>query len=148
MLEFLRKKEKEERLRGVLVNERFFERTPSGPEVVGSKCKKCGKMYFPQKSICEVCFEAGTLETHPLAKRGKIISFSISHQSTLGIPTPYAFAYLHLDDGIILYSILKDWEPAEEKLGVGVEVEQCLDVIRHDYNGNPIVGFKYRPVGR
>ncbi len=133
--------------KGLLVVEKFFQRTPQGPILVGSKCKECGKVFFPQKKVCTKCFRDDTLEQHPLAKRGRIISYSVSHHNLQGIPLPYAFAYVHLpEDNIILFSLLKDLEPAEEKLAVGIEVEQCLDYLREDPWGNKIITYKYRPV--
>jgi uncharacterized OB-fold protein len=138
----------QEKLKGLLVVEKFFERTPNGPVLVGSKCKECGKVFFPKKKVCTRCFRDDTLELHPLAKKGRIITYSISHHNNLGIPMPYAFAYVFLpDDDIIIYSLLKDWDPAEEKLFCGQEVEQCMDLLRTDAWGNKIITYKYRPVG-
>ena len=56
--------------KGLLVVEKFFQRTPDGPVLVGSKCKVCGKVFFPQKKVCTQCFRDDVLEIHPLAKRG------------------------------------------------------------------------------
>ncbi len=136
------------KLKGLFVVEKFFERTPDGPVLVGSKCKECGKTYFPRKRICVKCFRDDTLEVHPLAKRGRIVTYSISHHNYIGIPMPYAFAYVYLpDDDLIIYSLIKDFEPSEKRLYCGQEVEQCMDFLREDPWGNPIVTYKYRPIG-
>jgi len=133
--------------KGLLVVEKFFQRTPDGPILVGSKCKICGKVFFPQKKVCTKCFRDDVLELHPLAKRGKIVSYSISHHNYQGIPLPYAFAYVYLpEDDLIIYSLLKDWQPESEKLAIGREVEQCIDFMREDPWGNKIICYKYRPV--
>lgn len=67
-----------DKLKGLLVVDKFFERTPDGPLLVGSKCKECGKVYFPRKKVCYKCFKNDTLEVHPMAKRGQIVTYSIS----------------------------------------------------------------------
>jgi uncharacterized OB-fold protein len=136
-------------LKGLLVAEKFFERTADGPVLVGSKCRECGKVYFPQKRVCTRCFRKDTLEVHPLAKRGEIVTYSVSHMSHIGIPTPYAFGYVYLpDDDITIFTLFQEWEPAEEKLFIGQQVERCYGVFRHDPWDNPIVAYLYRCVGR
>ena len=49
-------------LKGLLVVENFFERTPNGPILVGSKCRECGKVYFPKKKVCHKCFRNDCLD--------------------------------------------------------------------------------------
>ena len=135
--------------RGLLVAERFFERTPGGPVLVGSKCRECGKVFFPRKRVCTRCFRDDTLEIHPLAERGEIVTYSVSHLSHIGIPTPYAFGYVYLpEDDITLYTLFQDWEPAEEKLFIGQQVARCYGVIREDPWENPVLSYLYRCVGR
>jgi len=135
-------------VRGLLVVDRFFERTPAGPVLVGSRCRLCGKVAFPRKKVCTRCFRNDCMEVHPLAKQGEIVTYSVSHMSHIGIPTPYAFGYVYLpDDRITIYTLFKDWEPAEEKLRIGGRAELCYDVFRNDPWGNPIVAYMYRCLG-
>ncbi len=134
-----------DKVKGLLVVEKFFERTPADPVLVGSKCKLCGKVWFPRKKVCPVCFRNDTMNVHPLATRGEIVTYSISHMSHIGIPTPYAFGYVYLpDNDITIYTLFKDWYPPERKLFIGQQVELCYDVIREDPWGNPIVSYLYR----
>ncbi len=135
-------------LKGMLVVEKFFDRTPSGPVLVGSKCKECGKVFFPRKTVCTKCFRNDTMGVHPLAKKGEIVTYSISHMNHLGIPTPYAFGYVYLpDDHITIFTLFKDWDPPEKKLFIGQEVELCYDIFRVDPWGNPMIAYLYRCVG-
>jgi len=136
-------------LKGLLVVEKFFERTPDGPVLVGSKCTECGKVGFPRKKVCTRCFRNDTMEVHPMARRGEIVTYSVSHMSHIGIPTPYAFGYVYLpEDGITIFTLFEDWEPAEEKLFIGQQAELCYGEVRVDPWGNSIVGYKYRCIGR
>jgi uncharacterized OB-fold protein len=135
-------------LKGLLVEEKFFERTPDGPLLVGSKCRECGKVNFPRKKVCAKCFRNDTMEIHPLAKRGEIVTYSVAHMNHIGIPNPYAFGYVYLpDDDITIFTIFKDWAPAEEKLFIGQQTELCYGQVREDPWGNPIIGYMYRCVG-
>ena len=137
-----------EKLKGMLVVDKFFDRTPSGPVLVGSKCSECGQVYFPRKKVCTKCFRDDCLDQHPLAKKGEIVTYSVSHMSHIGIPTPYAFGYVYLpEDNISIFTLFKDWDPAEEKLFIGQQVELCYDVFREDPWGNPVITYLYRCVG-
>jgi len=137
-----------ETLKGLLVVEKFFERTPGGPVLVGSKCEVCRRVWFPKKKVCPTCFRNDTMVVHPLARYGEIVTYSISHMSHIGIPTPYAFGYVYLpDDDITIYTLFKDWQPAEAKLFIGQQLELCYDVFREDPWGNRIIGYMYRCLG-
>lgn len=136
-------------LKGLLVVDKFFEKTPQGPVLVGAKCKECGKVYFPQKKVCVKCFRDDTMELHPLSKKGEIVTFSVSHMSHIDIPTPYAFGYVYLpDDDITIYTIFTEWEPAEEKLFIGQQVELDYQPIRKDPWGNTVVSYVYKCTGK
>ena len=137
-----------DKLKGLLVVDKFFERTPDGPILVGSKCKECGKVYFPRKKVCSKCFRNDTLEIHPMAKQGQIVTYSISAMSHIGIPTPYAFGYVYLpEDDITIYTLFSDWDPPEEKLYIGQQTELGYEVFREDPWGNPVISYVYRCVG-
>jgi len=136
-------------IKGLLVVDKFFERAPTGPILVGSKCSACGKVYFPQKKVCYRCFCTDSVEVHPLAKTGEIVTYSIAHMSHIGIPTPYAFGYVYLpEDDITIYALFKDWEPPEERLFIGQQVELCYDTFREDPWGNKMIAYLYRCVGK
>jgi len=136
-------------LKGLLVVDKFFARTPEGPVLVGAKCSECGKVYFPRKTVCTKCFRNDTLEEHPLAKHGEIVTYSVSHMSHIGIPTPYGFGYVYLpEDDITIFTLFTDWEPAGEKLFIGQQTELCYGQVRVDPWGNPVVGYMHRCVGQ
>jgi len=136
------------RPKGLFAVDKFFDRTPDGPVLVGSRCRECGKVYFPRKKVCTKCFRDDCMEVHPLAKHGEIVTYSISHMSHIGMPTPYAFGYVYLpEDDITIYTLFKDWDPPEEKLFIGQRVEQCHDVFREDPWGNPMTTYLYRCTG-
>jgi uncharacterized protein len=135
----------EGKIKGLLVVDKFFERTPDGPLLVGSRCRECGKVAFPRKKVCCRCFRDDCMETHPMAREGEIVTYSISHMSHIGMPTPYAFGYVYLpEDDLTIYTLFKDWDPPEQRLFIGQRTELDYDVIRVDPWGNAIIGYVHR----
>jgi hypothetical protein len=138
----------QKKLKGLLVVDKFFEITPEGPILVGAKCTECGAVYFPRKKVCTKCFRNDTMKVHPLAKKGEIVTYCVSHLSHIDIPTPYASGYVYLpDDDITIFSIITGWQPSEEKLFIGQQVELDYEIIRKDPWGNPVIAYIYRVVG-
>ncbi len=136
------------KLKGLLVVDKFFQITPDGPVLVGSKCSKCGAVYFPQKKVCNKCFKNDTMKIHPLAKKGEIVTYYVSHMSHIDIPIPYASGYVYLpEDDITIFTIFTEWEPDEDRLWIGQQVELDYDIIRKDPWGNPVVAYVYKVVG-
>jgi len=135
--------------KGVLVDSKFFARRPDGTvEVVGSRCKKCGRVYFPRKRVCVDCLEWDGVEEVPLSKQGKLISYSISRDPMRGFPIPYAFGYVMLPEGIMLYSLFTDCEPYEEKLKIGMDMDMVIDHLMKDRWENDVICYKFRPAHR
>jgi len=132
--------------KGVLVDSKFFARSPDGGvEVVGSRCRQCGRVYFPRKRACVDCLTWDEMEDRPLSKRGKLVSFSVSRDPLRGFPIPYAFGYVMLPEGIMLYSLFTDCEPYEEKLKLGMDMEMVLDYMVTDRFDNEVICYKFRP---
>ncbi len=136
------------KLKGLLVVDKFFDISNNGPIFLGSKCKECGKVYFPKKKVCVKCFRDDVMEIHPMAKKGEIVTYSVSHMSHIDIPTPYAFGYVYLpDDNITIFTLFTDWEPADKKLFIGQQVELDIQAIRKDPWSNNIISYVYKCVG-
>lgn len=132
---------------GLLVEPKFFKETEKGLRLVGSMCKKCSLTFFPKKNYCTNCLNSSEIEEYILPTRGRLISYSIAHDSLLGIKTPYAFGYVKLiPDGLVIYSLLTECEPFDEKLKIGMEMEMVIEYMVKDFNDNDIYSYKFRPV--
>src|SRR5574341_991015 len=99
-----------------VVEPKLFADGPDGPYPVGSRCPRCSKVYFPRKKICTRCLGDNGMEDWPLSRKGTLMSFSVAHDSLMGLKTPYAFGYIRLPEGLVIYSLLTDCEPFEERL--------------------------------
>ena len=135
-----------ERSEGLLVEKRFFRRTDDGLEVVGSRCPDCDAFYFPRKRVCPACMTLDRLRDEPIGPGATIVSYSVSHDPARGIRTPYAFGYVKLDQGPMIYTLFTDCEPVEEKLTLGGAVEIVIETMKKDAWGNDVMAYKFRPV--
>ncbi len=129
-----------------VVNKDFFAMGRDGPMVVGSKCRKCGRVYFPKKRVCPDCWLRDEMEVVPLSKRGKLSLFTIATQSMLAIKTPYACGYVDLPEGVRLFTLLTDCKPFDEKLELDMEVEMVIGKIMKDDAGNDVYAYMFRPL--
>ena len=129
-----------------MVNDDFFEIGPEGPFVAGSKCHKCGRVYFPKKNVCVDCWEWGNMEVIPLSRRGRLTLYTVATMSMLGLDTPYACGYVDLPEGVRLYTLLTDCEPFEEKLKSDMEMEWVIEKMLTNEFGEDVYTYKFRPV--
>jgi len=121
------------------------------PQLIGSKCKSCGELFFPRKAKgwC-VCCQQATLEDVNLSRKGKFVSFSkVMQQPGGGFykgPVPYAYGLVDLPEGIRIEALI----PVEdvEGLEIGVEAELVIEKLCDDDEGNEIITFKFRPTGK
>jgi len=112
--------------------------------LLGTHCPRCGKTFFPKKSICPSCFVDEPLEVVELQGKGKVYSFTIIHQGPKGFKTPYATLYVDMPEGVRIFGpgFLEDF-PKGFEIGMEVKVESTtLDV---NGEGIPIMGFKFIP---
>ena len=131
------------------VQERLFH-IPSGegdePYLIGNRCRACGSVFFPPKGGCPNCLREDTLESIPIGRRGRISSFSILHVAPPGFPVPHVQAMIRLDEGPLVFSLLKDVSPEPNAVAIGDAVRLFIGEVRKDEHGNPIIGWLYRPV--
>lgn len=69
--------------------------------LVGSRCSKCGKSYFPTRPLCPECRSRGNIEDLAFSGNGKIATWTIIRTAPEGFEreTPYAVAIIDLDEG-------------------------------------------------
>jgi hypothetical protein len=115
------------------------------PILVGSRCKSCGKIYFPKKRVCPDCMTIDEMEETELSRRGKIFSYTVAYVGPLEY-APYAFGFVELPEGISIFTHFTDCEPFEEKLKIDGEVELTAGKITTDEDGTEVIGWKFRPV--
>lgn len=84
-------------------NKAYFDAAAENRLLI-KRCDACGKPHFYPRAICPHCFSAETRWT-PSEGRGTIYSYSVLR---LGTPTPFALAYVRLDEGVTMMSNIVD----------------------------------------
>ncbi len=116
------------------------------PVLAGSRCRKCGQVFFPKKIICAACFSKGDMEMIPLNRQGELYCYTVAYAAPEGFKPPYAFGRVVLPEGMRIFSILQDCEPFDRILRVGMPVELAVGVIAKDEVGDDLLGYVFRPV--
>ena len=132
------------KLKGKLLEEDWFRESENGLELMGVRCNKCGKYFFPKKLVCPNCFD-GELEEVPLSKSGILHSFALSVMGPPDIEKPYVIGFIDLPENIKLFSILTECDPWDKVLKIGMEMEMVIEKIKQDQDGNDLLGYKFRP---
>jgi len=126
---------------------KFFEELKENKKLLGSKCPKCGKVYFPPRTVCAECFIKMELkDLVELDKKGTLHGFTVVNYpfvdpQTGGIrPFPYGYALFKLDGADTFTMHFVD-ETDYTKLKVGMRVEA---VFKDEREGNigDIIYFK------
>jgi uncharacterized protein len=116
------------------------------PTLIGSKCQKCGEIYFPKKpkGLCINC-RATDMKDVELSREGKIFTFS-----KVMIPPaggfyhgnlPYAYGYVELPEGVRVQTLFPDADL--DNLKVGKKVSLLIDRLCDDAEGNEVVTYKF-----
>jgi uncharacterized OB-fold protein len=113
------------------------------PYLMGSQCRNCQEVIFPQRKICLNCF-GRDLEQVKLSSKGRLFTFTINHQGPREFSTPYASGFIDLPEGVRIYSLLTDWEM--KGLKIGAEMELVIKKIKEDNEGNVVLGYKFEPI--
>lgn len=125
-----------------LINEKWFIQTPEGLSLAGSRCRTCGRSYFPQKRVCPNCFKIDQMDPVALSRRGKLYSFTIVEAAPPGFTAPYAVGYVDLPEGVRIFSPLNG---DNDTLRIGMDLELTIGPIKEE-DGVTIIGQKFSPV--
>jgi len=79
----------------------FWRLKDSKYRLVGTKCGKCGAVFFPPRSVCHKCRTRETIERFNFSGNGEIVSHTIIRSAPEGFEkyVPYAIAIIRLDEG-------------------------------------------------
>ncbi len=122
---------------------------PDDPEsyLVGSRCRSCGRVFFPQCLACHVCMSE-TVEEIRLSGRGTIDTHSVVHVAPMGFTAPYIQAFIDLPEGPRIFSLITGCDPLRNDLRDGAPVELVIEKVGEDEGGNDLMSYKFRPVAQ
>ncbi len=81
------------------------------------KCNGCGKTHFYPRAVCPYCQSSET-EWYEASGKGVIYSYSVMRRGD----TPYALAYITIDEGITMMSNIVDCDYDNLAIGQAVEI--------------------------
>ena len=92
-------------------------------KVAGTKCKNCGKKYFPPRADCSNCLSSD-MEWFEISGPGKLISFSTLMYAPTGFEDdlPYTIALAQFGDVKIFGRMSKDLKEEDMEIGMDVKV--------------------------
>jgi hypothetical protein len=92
-------------------------------KLMGTKCKKCGEMYFPPRADCLKCL-TDTIEWIEYSGKGTLASFTKIHAAPKGFEdiVPYTLGIVDLKEGGRLIAWTKDISDKEIKIGMPVKI--------------------------
>jgi uncharacterized OB-fold protein len=116
------------------------------PYLIAAKCKECGYISFPRLMVCPRCLKNDTMEEVHLSGKGKVDMFSVCNAALPGFPALSIQAYINLEEGVRIWSLITGIDPSSEELKDGMEVELVIEKLKEDAEGNDIMSYKFRPV--
>lgn len=122
------------------------------PQLIASRCKKCGTVSFPKSPVCRnpKCKGEADLEETLLARRGKLLTYTLicyppPPPFVASEPfVPFPIGAVQFPEGIAILGQMTGCE--YEKLKIGMEIEMVVDKFFKDEQGNEVVGWKFRPI--
>ncbi|MCD6208770.1 MAG: Zn-ribbon domain-containing OB-fold protein [Thermoproteales archaeon] len=113
--------------------------------LIGGKCKKCGKSFYPFRRICPRCGSEEVEEVH-LPREGKLLYYTVirAPPSDFEEYAPYVVGIVELKDGTRVLAQITD--VVEDQLEEGVNVEAAFRKYREQGKEGIIeYGIKFRP---
>lgn len=88
----------------------------------GSRCRRCGEVLFPAIRDCPVCLEPDVMDDFELAGHGTLRDYVVAERGPEGFEVPYVQAWVKLDDGPIVFSIVETADPRGFDRALGTPV--------------------------
>ena len=128
-------------------DEGYWTMEADGLHLIGSRCKKCQRNYFPPREVCPQCFPEGLeheMEKSKLSSRGTLYTYSIVQVAPKRFLPPYVLGYVDFAEGVRVLGQLITTDPSQIKIGMKMQAE--LGRIAVDEQGNEVMSYKFRPL--
>ena len=109
---------------------RFWEAAAQG-QLLLKKCGDCGEVHYYPRALCPFCGSDRT-DWQPASGRGTVYSWSVMRRAE----TPYAIAYVTLDEGVTMMTNIVDCDLDGIRIGQPVRV-----VFKPTAGGPPLPAF-------
>ena len=123
-----------------------FEIAEGQPYLVGTRCSKCGRAFFPPRYVCTYCLTDEGMDKGRLGRTGRLYAHTVIHMASKEFDPPYIFGYVVLEPENIRVPTLIMGVEDPESLKTGMEMEMVVERLRHDEAGRKVVTYKFRPL--
>ena len=95
-------------------------------KITGTKCKKCGRTFFPPRADCFQCLSSD-MEWFEVTGKGKLVTYSKLQYGPVGFEgdLPYCIAVLDYGSYKVFGRIAKDL--ADEEIKVGMDMKTVVN---------------------
>ncbi len=102
--------------------EQFSKHIGQG-KMIGGKCRKCGKIHFPPRPLCDECFSE-KFDWIEISPKGKLLTYTIIHVAAQPFQpmVPYAVGIVEFEHGLKIPGIIKDVAPENIKIEMPVTI--------------------------
>ncbi|MFX0060715.1 MAG: Zn-ribbon domain-containing OB-fold protein [Candidatus Hermodarchaeota archaeon] len=124
----------------------YWRKIKANYRLIGTKCEREDKIFFPPRSVCPSCREKLSNEVE-LSGKGKVLTHTTIHVAAKGFENqvPYSMAVIELEEGVRLTSAIVGIHPQDVYPGLPVkttfrrlsQAETEDSIIRY--------GFKFTP---
>ena len=106
----------------IIKTRRFWEKLREG-EVYATKCRKCGRFYYPPQGDCAHCLSSD-VEWVKLSREAILETYTHALQRPAGFDQyePYTIAIAKTKDGVRVMGWLEDVKLEEVKVGMKLEM--------------------------
>jgi len=120
-----------------------------GPRLVGSRCRGCGSIYFPEASACRNpdC-EAPDLEQILLNNRGTLYTYTVQYYPPpppfrMDDWAPYALGVVVLEDQVHVMGMLTGIE--FDEIEIGMPMQLVAEPLYTDAERGSVMTHKFQP---
>jgi len=79
--------------------------------LIGSECSVCAQKLIGRPMVCPSCGSRDEMRRLELGPTGRLYNYTIVHRCLPGVPVPFVFAVVDLDDGVCVKFNLLVGEP-------------------------------------
>lgn len=110
--------------------------------LLASKCKNCGQIFFPQRDRCLECNHTG-LETIKLGTNGILYTFTIVQMPTEHFSPPYAIGWVECPEKVRVFGQIRGY--VNKPLKIGMPMKIITDVLWQEEDKD-IIAYKFEPL--
>ncbi len=117
------------------------------PSLLGAKCEACGTVVFPKMPVCPSCGTNGKMRDVEIGRTGRLFSHTIARFAPKGFTAPFFQAFIDLDDGPRIFSLIGAECPVENGvLKDGMQMRIVAEPLAETPENKDTLTYKYVPV--